>query len=75
MANQTTKPNWLIDGDEFIVLINHEEQHSIWPSAQQVPAGWKQIGPTGPKADCLAFIEQNWTDMRPKSLQDAMKAN
>ena len=75
MANQTTKPNWLIDGGEFVVLINHEEQHSIWPSAQPVPAGWKQIGPTGPKADCLAFIEQNWTDMRPKSLQDAMKAN
>ena len=67
--------NWSIDGDEFIILINGEDQHSIWPSAIPVPAGWTQIGPVGSKAECLAFIEANWTDMRPRSLQHAMASD
>lgn len=67
--------NWSIDGDEFMVLVNGEGQHSIWPSAVQVPAGWTQIGPVGPKAECLAFIEANWTDMRPRSLQRSMSSD
>jgi len=64
--------NWSIDGEEFLVLINDEGQHSIWPSALAIPPGWTQIGPVGPKAECLAFIETNWTDMRPVSLRNAM---
>lgn len=64
--------NWSIDGDKFIVLVNDEGQHSLWPSATAVPQGWDQIGPIGSKLECLAFIEDRWTDMRPVSLQKAM---
>lgn len=64
--------NWSIDGDEFVVLMNHEGQHSLWPSALAIPHGWTLTGPTGSKADCLAYIETHWTDMRPLSLQKAM---
>ncbi len=64
--------NWSIDGDEFIVLVNDEGQHSVWPSASAVPHGWEQRGPVGSKVECLAFIEEHWTDMRPVSLQKAM---
>ena len=56
---------------EFVVLINHEEQYSIWPTVKDIPDGWKSAGKTGLKADCLAFIEENWTDMRPKSLRES----
>jgi MbtH protein len=62
--------NWTVDGDEFVVLINDEQQYSIWPSAKCIPQGWTQIGPTGPKAECLAFVETRWNDMRPRSLRD-----
>lgn len=64
--------NWSIDGDEFVVLVNEEGQHSLWPSASAVPQGWKQVGSIGSKEECLAFIEERWTDMRPASLQMAM---
>ena len=70
MASKPPSGSWTIDGDEFIVLINSDEQYSIWPSALSIPAGWTQVGPTGLKADCLAFVEKNWTDMRPRSLRD-----
>jgi len=56
----------------FQVVINHEEQYSIWPSYKPIPQGWKAIGVEGDKASCLAHIREAWTDMRPKSLQDAM---
>jgi MbtH protein len=59
-----------IDGDVFIVLINGEEQYSIWPAGKAIPEGWSRVGPTGSKAECLAFIEANWTDMRPKTLRE-----
>jgi len=62
-----------IDGDVFQVLVNDEEQHSIWPAAKAVPAGWTSTGPKGAKAECLDYIEKNWTDMRPRSLQLAME--
>lgn len=67
--------NWSIDGDEFVVLVNHEGQHSLWPSAITIPEGWTQTGPKGTKAECLAFVEANWTDMRPLSLQRAMASD
>lgn len=73
MGAGSASGNWRIDGDEFIVLVNGEEQYSIWPSAKAIPQGWSQVGPKGPKAECLAFVEQHWTDMRPKSLQNQMK--
>lgn len=61
--------NWSIDGDTFKVLVNAEGQHSIWPSAQPIPDGWHQIGPVGPKQECLDWIKANWTDIAPKSLK------
>lgn len=63
-------------GDEntiFEVMINHEEQYSIWPSYKQIPAGWTAVGKQGKKEECLAYIEEHWTDMRPLSLRKAME--
>ena len=57
------------DRTVYKVVLNHEEQYSIWPADREVPAGWREAGKTGPKDDCLAFIEGVWTDMRPLSLR------
>ena len=54
---------------EYRVVMNEEEQYSIWPARRDLPAGWKAVGKTGPKAECLAYIEEVWTDMRPLSLR------
>jgi MbtH protein len=54
----------------FLVVLNAEEQYSIWPSQLKVPNGWRAVGPTGEKPVCLEYIERVWTDMRPKSLRD-----
>lgn len=57
-----------MDGfDEFIVLVNEEEQHSLWPAERDIPAGWQQVGPTGSKEDCLAYVNEAWPDIRPAS--------
>lgn len=64
-----------IDGDRFKVLINKEEQYSIWPADLEVPGGWQVVGPEGDKQTCLAYVEENWTDMRPASLRRAMDAD
>jgi MbtH protein len=53
----------------YKVVVNHEEQYSIWPVDQQNPLGWKSVGFDGPKAACLAYIEEVWTDMRPLSVK------
>lgn len=53
---------------EFIVLVNEEGQHSLWPTFLDVPSGWAVIGPRGARQICLDWIEEHWTDMRPKSL-------
>ncbi len=58
---------------EYCVLVNHENQHSLWPTFREVPAGWKKVGPTGKRQECLDYIEEVWTDMRPKSLVEAME--
>ncbi|SDP94313.1 MbtH family protein [Lentzea jiangxiensis] len=56
----------------FRVLVNDEGQHSLWPVFIAIPAGWSTVhGPAG-RSECLDWIEQNWTDMRPLSLQRAM---
>lgn len=55
------------------VVINHEEQYSIWPANREVPAGWQAAGKSGSKQECLDFIEQTWTDMRPLSLRKKME--
>ncbi|MFJ7781027.1 MbtH family protein [Streptomyces yangpuensis] len=59
----------------FLVLVNDEGQHSLWPQFADVPAGWTiAFGPESNSA-CLEYVENNWTDMRPKSLVAAMEGN
>ena len=57
----------------YKVVINHEEQYSIWPADRENPPGWKDGGKKGTKAECLAYIEEVWTDMRPLSLRKKME--
>jgi uncharacterized protein YbdZ (MbtH family) len=57
----------------YRVVVNHEEQYSIWPDYKEIPLGWKDVGVVGPKARCLAFIKEVWTDMRPLSLRKKME--
>ena len=57
----------------YTVVVNAEEQYSIWPVGRDLPPGWKDAGKTGPKAECLAHIEAVWTDMRPLSLRRQME--
>lgn len=57
----------------YKVVMNHEEQYSIWPDYKDVPKGWKHVGKTGLKAECLSYINEVWTDMRPLSLRKKME--
>lgn len=57
---------------EFVVLVNHENQHSLWPTFAEVPAGWNRVHGPETRQSCLDYIDEQWTDMRPKSLVDAM---
>jgi MbtH protein len=56
----------------YKVVVNHEEQYSIWFADRDLPAGWENAGKEGLKEECLAYIEQVWTDMRPLSLRKQM---
>ena len=58
----------------YKVVINHEEQYSIWFADRDNPLGWKDVGISGTKEDCLAYIKATWTDMRPLSLRKKMVA-
>jgi MbtH protein len=51
------------------VVVNDEEQYSVWPVERDLPAGWRQEGFTGTEDECLAYIDEVWTDMRPASLR------
>lgn len=53
----------------YLVLVNHEEQYSLWPSYKPIPTGWKTVGEERAKEECLAYIDEVWTDMRPLSLR------
>jgi len=57
---------------EYKVVLNHEEQYSIWPADRENPLGWSDAGKSGTKAECLAYIKDVWTDMRPLSLRHKM---
>lgn len=57
----------------YKVVVNDEEQYSIWPLDRETPAGWRDEGKQGSKAECLAHIEEAWTDMRPRSLREQME--
>lgn len=65
----------MFDGvTDFAVVLNHEEQYSIWPTDRELPLGWEKEGFTGTKEACLQHIETVWTDMRPLSLRKKMEA-
>lgn len=59
-------------GGEFVVLVNGEGQYSLWPSFCEVPPGWRTVYGRDTRDACLAYVEENWTDMRPASLIAAM---
>lgn len=67
MNNNETEDNTV-----YRVVVNQEEQYSIWPDYKPIPAGWREGGKTGLKAECLSFITTVWTDMRPLSLRKKM---
>jgi MbtH protein len=57
------------DSRTYAVVVNDEEQYSIWATDREIPAGWKAVGKSGSRAECLAYIKEVWTDMRPASLR------
>ncbi|WP_409180698.1 MbtH family protein [Amycolatopsis sp. VS8301801F10] len=59
----------------FYVVVNDEDQHSLWPAFSMVPAGWRTVFGEDTRQRCLEYVEENWTDMRPKSLREAMAAD
>jgi MbtH protein len=60
---------------KYEVVINDEEQYSIWPVGKKIPDGWRAVGKNGEKASCLAYINEVWTDMRPLSLRKKMEGS
>ena len=60
------------DTQTYKVVVNHEEQYSIWPADRDCPLGWREAGKEGPKEECLGHIEEVWRDMRPLSLRRRM---
>jgi MbtH protein len=63
------------ESGRFLVLVNHEEQYSLWPAFAEIPQGWRVAFGEDGRAECLEYIEKTWTDMRPKSLRLAMAAD
>ena len=61
------------NGPVYDVVINHEEQYSIWLANTDPPKGWRKVGKSGSKEECLKFIKEVWTDMRPRSLREQME--
>jgi glycopeptidolipid biosynthesis protein len=62
------------DNGTFYVLLNDEDQHSLWPAFADIPAGWRVAYGDASRPECLDYVEQNWTDIRPKSLREAIEA-
>jgi MbtH protein len=61
------------EGAVYCVLVNEDGQHSLWPTFLQAPEGWTAVGPEGDRGSCVAWIDANWTDMRPRSLITRME--
>ncbi|MFE1312898.1 MbtH family protein [Streptomyces sp. NPDC058755] len=70
----STNPFDDTDG-RFYILANDEEQHSLWPTFAEVPAGWRIVFGESDRASALEYVEQNWPDIRPRSLREAMAAD
>jgi MbtH protein len=60
------------DTTTYKVVVNHEEQYSIWPAERDNPLGWRDADKSGSKDECLAYVKEVWTDMRPLSLRRQM---
>jgi MbtH protein len=60
------------DTTTYKVVVNHEEQYSIWPAGKENPLGWNDAGKTGRKTECLAYVKEVWSDMRPLTLRKKM---
>jgi MbtH protein len=60
------------DTTTYQVLRNDEEQYSLWPLTLDIPAGWQAVGKQGTKAECMSYVDEVWTDMRPRSLREQM---
>ncbi|BAG20085.1 MULTISPECIES: MbtH family protein [Streptomyces] len=60
------------DNAEYYVLVNDEGQYSIWPVFARIPEGWKTVHGAASRQECLDHVNENWTDMRPRSLAEAM---
>ena len=60
------------DSRTHTVLVNDEEQYSLWLDGRDVPAGWREAGKRGTRAECLEYVDTVWTDMRPLSLRKQM---
>jgi len=58
--------------ESWRVVINLEDQYSIWPTSKTIPPGWRDEGKTGAKEECLNYIKEVWVDMRPRSLKELM---
>ena len=63
------------DNEEYICLVNEEEQYSVWFAWKDIPLGWKKVGPKGSKEEVLKYVKEVWMDMRPKSLKKEMAKN
>lgn len=61
------------DTTVYTVVINHEERYSIWPKHKSIPQGWRAVGKEGLKPECLQYVDEVWTDMRPLSLRRRME--
>ncbi len=68
MPEETNEDTW-----RYNVVVNDEEQYSIWPIERAFPLGWREVGKSGSKAECLDYIKEVWTDMRPLSLRKRME--
>jgi uncharacterized protein YbdZ (MbtH family) len=71
-SGESVSVNPFDDDGSFLVLVNDEEQHSLWPAFADVPAGWRVVYGEADRAACLDYIEQNWPDIRPKSLRERL---
>lgn len=60
------------DNGTFFGLVNDEDQHSLWPAFAETPAGWRVAYGEASRAECLDYVEQNWTDIRPKRLRESI---
>ncbi|WP_448320959.1 MbtH family protein, partial [Streptomyces sp. CO7] len=69
----TTEGTDMDENTRYQVLRNDEDQYSLWPVDVEVPAGWQPVGKEGTEAECSAYVDEVWTDMRPRSLRERME--